>query len=1183
MTNQYIHFKFALLAIFMVFFGVAQAQLTPLAGAKICIDPGHGGQDSNDRPTELGIGTLYYESNGVWAMAGYLDSMLVKLGAEVKITKTTNDPDSPLREPSLTDRVQVANAFGADFFHSIHTNGVDNRSVNYTLVLYAGETDGNADDPNSLVMADIMADELFVYMRTTNTIARADIPFTGFTNGLGVLNNLNMPGVLSEGSFHSNIDEGRRLMSEAYRKAAAWSFVKSFLKYYDKPSLPYGEIGGVVTDREGVALNGIVVTLNPGEANEKVFNGDDYLNGYYLFDWLPAGDYELKFEKFGYDPQLQTVTVAAGAYTEIDASLGEVGGAPIAPVMTYVAPAGTDGVKAAWLPNGELTLLGYRLYYALDDTKENWALVADESTLTPEITQVVIDSKADFKVVPQKDVYHFKLTAVAESGAESGSGFVFSRSSSASGDKVLIVDGFDRRSGSFTEQYHTFSSDYFEAIREIRIAEVTTTRNEYILDSTLSLADYDLVVWYLGDESTVEETFSTDEQAIIKTYLENGGKLFVSGSEIGWDLGSQGSASDKAFLNDYLKTQFVGDGVEAYTPAKGTIGTDFEGLEIPFGITYPEDFPDNIAPSTGAIVVFDYNATDAIGGLAYTGKFGAGTEDGAVVVISFPLETAEKFEQKLVMRSVFKYLEVGDFFPVPPSRPVLQSVAGNSQGVRATWTANSDFSLEGYRMYYATTSALDVWKLVADENSLKRTSTELSIAALSEFKDVPSATPYYFRLTAIAEGGFESVPSDVYAAKEANKKLSALIVDGFDRLSGSYVNPDHAFSANYFEALNGLDGLNIESSSNENVISGGVSLADYSMVFWYLGDESTVAETFSSVEQEAVKTYLETGGKLFVCGSETGWDLSEKGDALDKAFYKDYLKAAFVSDGGAGQSPAKGIVNTPFFGLTIPFGVQFEEDFPDQINAVGGSENILAYATAGTYGGVAYTGAFGASTTQGAIVHFSFPLESATQVDMNNAISAIVDYFGVLRPTAPLVQNDEIFITSDSTVIIDVLANDQDVNGDLNVSTLLVIAAPVNGSATVTNGKITYKANASFGGVETFTYRVSDEGGLESNLGTVTVNVVNVLSTGMTLSKALISLYPNPSSGATYLKVDLGVERLVSWKIYDMGGSLVRANQVRLAEGLSTVDLQTEALNHGSYLVVAQNGGHVYHFKLVRK
>lgn len=214
---------------------IAQAQDNPLNGIKICLDPGHGGHDSNDRQTDLGVGTYYYESDANWEAVDYLDSLLQSLGAVTKLTKLTNDPEASDRDPSLSDRVQVANAFGADYFHSFHTNGAADPNVNYSLVLYPGPADGEADFPESVIMAEIMADELFKVMRTTSTHARADIPFTGYTNGLGVLNNLNMPGTLSEASFHSNLKEGRRLMNSAYLKNSAWSIVSLFLNFMINP------------------------------------------------------------------------------------------------------------------------------------------------------------------------------------------------------------------------------------------------------------------------------------------------------------------------------------------------------------------------------------------------------------------------------------------------------------------------------------------------------------------------------------------------------------------------------------------------------------------------------------------------------------------------------------------------------------------------------------------------------------------------------------------------------------------------------------------------------------------------------------------------------------------------------------------------------------------------------------
>ncbi len=649
-------FRIILIIVISLFSPFAMAQLE---GIKICLDPGHGGQDSDDRPTDLGIGTTYYESNANWEAIGYLDTLLQNLGAEVKITKTTNDPDSPDRHPSLSDRVQVANAFGADYFHSFHTNGSSNKSVNYSLVLYAGPSDGVADYPDALIMAEIMDDELYIYMKTTSTSARADIPFTGFTNGLGVLNNLNMPGTLSEASFHSNINEGRRLMNSSYLKAAAWSIVKSFLKYYDKPLLPVGELGGVVTDSQGNALNEIIVTINPNTADEKIYTGDSFLNGFYFFDWLAPGDYEVKFEKPDYDTYMQTINVQANQYTEIDISLtGGPAVAPATPLLEYVLNSGSStGVSAGWQANTEATLLGYRLYYATNDAKTTWALAADETTLDAQSTSITVESSDDFIVVPSNDVYHFKLTAVEQSGLESGAGDIYSRSSNTEGAKILIVDGFDRVSGSYINNYHDFATTYFIAIRDSKEAEVATATNEAIASDTINLLDYEVVVWFVGDESTADESISNVEQAKLASYLDAGGKLIISGSEIGWDLDNKGTPGDKTFYNNYLKAQYVTDGASDYSPATGIAGTDFENLSIDFGIAYPEDFPDDITPLNGAHKILKYAVAGKNSAVAYKGTFGTGIIDGGLVYLAFALETANQEDQTQLLGAALDYLE----------------------------------------------------------------------------------------------------------------------------------------------------------------------------------------------------------------------------------------------------------------------------------------------------------------------------------------------------------------------------------------------------------------------------------------------------------------------------------------------------------------------------------------------
>lgn len=93
------------------------------------------------------------------------------------------------------------------------------------------------------------------------------------------------------------------------------------------------------------------------------------------------------------------------------------------------------------------------------------------------------------------------------------------------------------------------------------------------------------------------------------------------------------------------------------------------------------------------------------------------------------------------------------------------------------------------------------------------------------------------------------------------------------------------------------------------------------------------------------------------------------------------------------------------------------------------------------------------------------------------------------------------------TVVDDAFETDEDVRLDINVATLLAndsdpdpddvisvtaVGTPSNGTATNVDGQITYTPNPDFNGVDTFSYTISDVGGLtDTGEVTVTVNSVN--------------------------------------------------------------------------------------------
>ncbi|MEH0153093.1 family 10 glycosylhydrolase [Limibacter armeniacum] len=630
-----------------------------LAGKKIAIDPGHGGHDSDDRQTPLGNGYTYWESDGVWETSGYLEELLLAVGASVKLTKTNNDPSSSDRDPALSERVAVANAYGADYMHSVHTNA-GGGAANYSLVLWRGVND-TPTWSNAKVMGDIMSVKLYNTLYTTAAYSRADRDFLPYY--LGVLAGTNMPATLSEGSFHDYIPEGKRMKNSAYLKSIAWSMLKSFFDYFGTAGVPYGELGGIISDDSGTPLNNVTVTLNPGTANAKVFTGDAIDNGFYFFDWLDAGSYTVKFEKAGYVSNTQTISVSDGGYTKTDITLNSLGSPPARPLLSVVSnPSGGSSVYAAWQPNGESNLLGYRLYYAEDDALTSWKLAADENSIGTSATSVTIGSSANFVDVPTGDVYHFRLRAVADAGSgqtiESEPSDIYSRSSNATGDAILIVDGFDRTGGSYSNPFHSFATNYFKALRDSRNVTVATCDNANVADGTVVLGNYTAVFWFLGDESTVLETFADAEQTKVIAYLENGGQLFVSGSEIGWDLDNKGTTSDQSFFNNYLKANYVDDGASNYTPATGISGSAFDGVTVNFGITYPEDYPDDIDPMGGATAILNYAQAGRTAGVAYTGTFGSGSATGGVVYVSFPVETASLAEHTALTGKVLDYFGI---------------------------------------------------------------------------------------------------------------------------------------------------------------------------------------------------------------------------------------------------------------------------------------------------------------------------------------------------------------------------------------------------------------------------------------------------------------------------------------------------------------------------------------------
>ncbi|MCC9658214.1 tandem-95 repeat protein [Rhodopirellula halodulae] len=93
------------------------------------------------------------------------------------------------------------------------------------------------------------------------------------------------------------------------------------------------------------------------------------------------------------------------------------------------------------------------------------------------------------------------------------------------------------------------------------------------------------------------------------------------------------------------------------------------------------------------------------------------------------------------------------------------------------------------------------------------------------------------------------------------------------------------------------------------------------------------------------------------------------------------------------------------------------------------------------------------------------------------------------RNDAPVVVNDRLFIESVGTTVLDQdrdpLANDSDIDGTLDRTSLTIVVEPQFGTLSDDNGVLTYLPGPDFAGVDNFTYTIADDLGQASAQATV--------------------------------------------------------------------------------------------------
>lgn len=282
------------------------------------------------------------------------------------------------------------------------------------------------------------------------------------------------------------------------------------------------------------------------------------------------------------------------------------------PDMLFIAAAGNDG-RSATGGNSDVTPLypaGFDLpniiSVAATDQHDNLASFSNFGKVSVDLaapgTNIVSTIPSFITGVVFRSAYTVIYLAFGFEGVNSEISrvAVMERIVSISGvaptDPVLLVDD---DGGDFYETY------YRDALRSLGVGcDLSHVPSDQDGPDAETLKRYRLVVWFTGD--TYRNTLTARDQDNLRSYLDGGGALFISGQEIGFDIG------DSSFYQMYLHARYVTDNAngKVFTGSDGFTGLSVDVSHAGGDGASNQFFVDAILPVGGA-TAFSIHYRDA--------------------------------------------------------------------------------------------------------------------------------------------------------------------------------------------------------------------------------------------------------------------------------------------------------------------------------------------------------------------------------------------------------------------------------------------------------------------------------------------------------------------------------------------------------------------------------------------
>lgn len=198
----------------------AEKAMVPMLKATIVLDAGHGGWDPGKTGT---AGKNEKELN--LAVAEKLAEYLEMGGAEVILTRKSDDALGEGKKTDMAERKKIANESGADILVSIHQNAFPSAKAKGAQVFY------HKNSAQGKMLAECVQENLKKRVDGSNHRQAKE------NESYYILKTTEIPAVIVECGFLSNREEEKRLNDGGYQEKLAWAIYCGILDYFEKISI----------------------------------------------------------------------------------------------------------------------------------------------------------------------------------------------------------------------------------------------------------------------------------------------------------------------------------------------------------------------------------------------------------------------------------------------------------------------------------------------------------------------------------------------------------------------------------------------------------------------------------------------------------------------------------------------------------------------------------------------------------------------------------------------------------------------------------------------------------------------------------------------------------------------------------------------------------------------------------